>query len=641
MSSQSIKAGEAWWEITARDKATSVMNAIAERLKRIGKGTALAGGALSAIGTAVVAPIVAAGNAFSNYVDGLNDARVKTGLTVESLSSLAFVAEQQGTSLEGLQAGLRGMAKFTTAVASGSGGAIKVLGALGIAAGEFLAATPEQRFRMLADQLSRIEDPTLRAGVAMKVFGKSATDLLPTIALGSAGIAEMQQRADDLGLVVSQTDADKFGAFGDELAAIGRQVRMAWWQAGAALIETFGWVVPIIQRALATTIAFVKGNRPLVGVLLLAAGAAIAFGTALSVAGGLVWSAGVVMSSAASLVSVAWTVAAGVKAAVVAINAALASTVFAEGGAALFSAAATWVLNVAMGGLAGVLAVVDALLAALLSPLGLVILGIAAISVVAIAATIAFVQLTESGRRASESISAGFASMFAVVGQVFRGIWDALSAGEWGLAATIGFAAVSLAWAVMVAGMSDAWYGFVGFIGWALLGALQFVDGAIRTVLNGLIEAYNFAAAQMGWATVSTLASGSELLAQWQTDLDAWTGEKSKARWAEVDKQRQALNKATTEAADKRKAFEDRLRVDVPKMPGLEAPDLSKLMGAGKGQKAEGPGTLGTFNAAIAGMLNQSLPDHMATVADNTAQTNDLLEELIGKVEEGGLEWGN
>lgn len=641
MGTQSIKAGEAWWEITARDKATAVMNSIADRLKRIGKGTALAGGALSAIGTAVVAPILAAGNAFSNYVDGLNDARVKTGLTVESLSSLAFVAEQQGTSLEGLQAGLRGMAKFTTAVASGSGGAIKVLDALGIAAGQFLAATPEERFRMLADQLSRIEDPTLRAGVAMKVFGKSAGDLLPTIALGSKGIAEMQQRAADLGLVVSQADADKFGAFGDELAAIGRQVRMAWWQAGAALIDTFGWVVPIMQRAMATTIGFVKTNRPLISVLLLAAGATIAFGTALTIVGGLVWSAGVVMSSAASLVSVAWTIAAGVKAAVVAINTALASTLFAEGGAALFSAAATWVLNVAMGGLAGVLAVVDALLAALLSPLGLVVLGIAAISVVAIAATIAFFQLTEAGRRAAQLIAAGFGEMLSVVGQVFRGIWDALAAGEWGLAATIGFAAVSLAWAVMVAGMSDAWYGFVGFIGWALLGALQFVDGAIRTVLNGLIEAYNFAAAQMGWATVSTLASGSELLAQWQTDLDAWVGDKSKARWAEVSRQREALNKATTEAADKRQAMEDKMTLKIPSVPNLEPPDLSKLIGAGKGQKAEGPGTLGTFNASVAGMLNRSLPDHMSSIADNTAETNDLLSELIGKVEDGGLEWGN
>lgn len=639
MSTQSIKAGEAWWEVTARDKATAIMDRIAERLKAIGKGTAGTGAALAGVGSAVVAPILAAGKAFSDYVDGLNDASVKTGLTVDALSSLQFVAEQQGTSLEGLQAGLRGMAKFTTQVASGSKGAIKTLDALGIASRDFMAATPEERFRMLAQQIAQIQDPTLRAGMAMKVFGKSGAELLPMIALGSDGIAEMQKRAEELGLTVSQTDADKLGAFGDELSTIGRQVRMAWWQAGAALIETFGWVVPIVQRALAVVIDFAKTHRPLVGMLVGAAAAVVAFGTTLSIVGGVVWAAGMVMSSAASLASVAWTVAAGVKAAVIAVNTLLASTLFAEGVAATAASVGTWLLNVAMSGLAGVLVVVDALLAALLSPLGLVLLAIAAVVTVTAAATLAFFQLTDAGAATANAIAAGFAEMFAVVQQVFGGIWDALQAGEWGLAASIGFAAVSLAWAVMVAGMSDAWYGFVGFMGSALLSALQMVDGSIRAVLNGLITAYNWAAEQMGWATVSTLANGSELLAKWQTDLDKWTAGKSKERWAEVAKQREELNKATAEAAAKRKAREDAMAVKVPTLPDMEQPDLSALAGGGKAGKGEGGGTLGTFNAAIAGMLSSSVPDHLATIAENGEKTNDLLEQLNEKADEGGLVW--
>ena len=639
MSTQSIKAGEAWWEVTARDKATAIIDAIADKLKAIGKGVGVAGAAMSGAGAAVVGPILAAGKAFSDYVDGLNDASVKTGLSVSALSSLQFVAEQQGTSFEGLQAGLRGMAKFTTQVASGSKGAVKTLDALGIAARDFMAATPEQRFRMLAAQIARIEDPTLRAGVAMKVFGKSGAELLPMIALGSEGIAEMQKRAEELGLTVDQADADKLGSFGDELSAIGRQVKMAWWQAGAALVETFGWVVPIVQRALAVVIDFAKTHRPLVGMLVGAAAAVGAFGAALTVVGGVVWAAGVVMSSAATLVSVAWSVAAGIKTAVIALNTLLASTLFAEGIAATAASVGTWLLNVAMAGLAGVLVVVDALLAALLSPLGLVLLAIAAVVSVAVAATVAFFQLTETGQAAATAIAAGFAEMFAIVRQVFGGIWDALMAGEWGLAASIGFAAVSLAWAIMVAAMSDAWYGFVGFMGSALLTGLQFVDASIRAVLNGLVAAYNWAAEKMGWATVSTLASGSELLATWQADLDKWTAGKSKERWAEVAKQREALNKATAEAAEKRKAREAATNVKVPNMPAFESPDLSKLAGGDKNGKRDGGATLGTFNAAVAGMLNTSIPDHFEKIAENGERTNELLEELNDKADEGGLAW--
>lgn len=639
MAASSIKAGEAWWEITARDKATAVVNQIADRLKSIGKGATVVGAAMTGVGAAVLGPLLAAAKGFSDYADGLNDTRIQTGLSVETLSQLSYVAQQQGTSLEGLKKGLVGMAKFTTQVASGGKGAVKVLGALGMSSAEFLALSPEQRFRSLADQISKIQDPSLRAGVAMKVFGKAANDLMPTLALGSAGIADMQKKAEALGLTVSQADADAFGSFGDDLSAVGEQVKMAWWQAGAALIETFGGFVPFLQSALSSLIDFIKTNRPLVSIVLMGAAALTALGIAATTAGAIVWAAGAAIGGAATLMSTAWGIALAIKTAVVAVNTLLASTLFAEGIAATASAAATWVLNVAMGGLAGVLAVVDALVAALLSPLGLVALAFVAIAVVVTAAVLAFVQLTDAGQQMVASLSAAFGELLAVTGQVFGGIWDALMAGEWGLAASIGFAAVSLAWAVMVAGMSDAWYGFVGFIGSALLSGLQFVDGAIRAVLGGLIDAYNWAAEQMGWATVGSIAEGSQALASWQSDLDKWIGDKSKARWGDVKKQRDDLTKLTDEAATKRKAREDSLKVNIPDIPALDQPDLSKLAGGGKGGKAEGGGVLGTFNASIAGMLGASIPDHLSAIAENTGATNEKLDDLIDKAEAGGLAW--
>lgn len=681
MAASSIKAGEAWWEITARDKATAVVNQIADRLKSIGKGATVVGAAMTGVGAAVLGPLLAAAKGFSDYADGLNDTRIQTGLSVETLSQLSYVAQQQGTSLDGLKKGLVGMAKFTTQVASGGKGAVKVLDALGISSADFMAMSPEQRFRTLADQISKIQDPSLRAGVAMKVFGKAANDLMPTLALGSAGIAAMQKRAEALGLTVSQADADKLGSFGDDLSAVGEQVKMAWWQAGAALIETFGPFVPVIQSAMAALIDFVKTNRPLVSVVLLGAAALMSFGIAATTAGAIVWAAGAAIGGAATIMSTAWGVALGIKTAVIAVNTLLAATLwaesgattacaastglmsiawgvasaiktavvalatlltttlFAEGIAATASAAATWVLNVAMGGLAGVLAIVDALLAALLSPLGLVVLAFVAIAAVVTAAVVAFVQLTDAGQQMVASLSAAFGELLAVTGQVFGGIWDALMAGEWGLAASIGFAAVSLAWAVMVAGMSDAWYGFVGFIGSALLSGLQFVDGAIRAVLGGLIDAYNWAAEQMGWATVGSIAEGSQALASWQADLDKWVGDKSKARWGDVKKQRDDITKLTDEAATKRKAREDSLKVNIPDIPALDQPDLSKLAGGGKGGKGDGGGVLGTFNAAVAGMLGSSIPDHLGKIAENTEATNEKLDELIDKADEGGLAW--
>ncbi len=614
---QSIKAGEAWWAITARDQATAVMDRIAARLKSIGTSTMLAGGAISAAGGAVLAPMLAAAKSFSDYADNLGDATVKTGFTVEALSQLAFVAEQQGTSVEGLQKGLTGMAKFTVQLASGAKGAVKVLDALGISTKDFLAMTPEQRFRVLVEQLSRIEDPTLRAGVAMKVFGKSATDMLPMIALGSEGMDQMQRKAEALGLTVSKDMVDKFGSFSDELSAIGQQGKRIWWGFGAAMIEAITPFIPLIQSALRSVIEFVNANRPLIAMAAAAAAGLLLLGGAITTVGMVLWGLGAIVSAVSTMVSVGWTLMAA---------------------AANLGAIATTIWTAAMTAWGAVTAGVSALLGALLSPIGLVVLAIAAVVAVIGAAIVIFATCTEAGRSMVDSLVSGFWTLFATVKQVFGGIFDAIAAGDWGLAAQIGFAGISLAWVAMVAGLKIAWWGFVDFMGSTLLSVLQFHDQALRAFLNKLIDAYNWAAEKMGAATIGSIAGQTQALADMQTALDKFAGGKVLGATADVAKAKAELNSLAAKAAAARKAREDAFKTNTPAIPGFEAPDLSKLNG-GKNGKVDGGGVLGTFNAAVAGMFNQSLPDHLEKVAENTEKTNDLLQEIRDKQDEGGLAW--
>lgn len=613
-----IKAGAAWWEITARDQATAVMDKIAARLKSLGASTMLAGGAISAAGGAVLAPMLAAAKSFSDYTDALGDASVTTGFSVESLSQLAFVAEQQGTSLEGLQTGLTGMARFTTQIASGGKGAVKVLDSLGISSKEFLALSPEQRFRVLAEQISRIPDPTLRAGVAMKVFGRSASEMMPMLALGSEGMAAMQKKAESLGLTVSEETSAKFRDFGDELSAIGQQGKRIWWGFGAAMIEALTPFIPMMQAALRAVIDFVNANRPLIVVGIAAAAVLLMLGAAVTSFGAVLWAAGAVVSAVSTIVSVGWTLMAAA-----ANIGTIATTLW---------AGAMWLWN-------GAATVTAGLLAALLSPIGLVALAIAAVVAVIGAAIVIFATCTEAGRAMVDNLVSDFWALLATVKQVFGGIFDALMSGEWALAAQIGFAGISLAWVSMVAGLKSAWWGFVDFMGSTLLTVLQFHDQALRAFLNKLIDAYNWAAEKMGAATIGSIAGQTQALADMQAGLDKVAGKKQLAAAGDVIKARQELDKLTAKAADARKAREDAFKIKVPGMPDFGAPDLSKL-GAGGDAAGKGQvGTFGTFNAAIAGMIGQTLPDHMEKVAENTERTNELLEEVRDKMGEGGLAW--
>ena len=591
---KSIKAGEAWWAITARDEATAVMDNVAKRIKSIGAATMLAGGAMVGAGLAVITPMLAAAKSFSDYVDGLSDVSITTGLSVESLSQLNFVAEQQGASLEGLKTGLSAMAKFTVAVASGGKGAVKVLNALGMSQAEFLSLDPEQRFRVLAEQISRIQDPTLRAGVAMKVFGRGAGELMPMLAMGSEGIAAMQKKAEALGLTVSQDMAKQFGSFGDELSAIGQQGKRIWFGFGAAMIEALTPFIPLIQAALRATIDFVDKNRQLIVMVIAGAAAFVFFGAVLTGVGGAIFIVGQLITAAT------W---------------------------------AVWLFSVAC-------TAVGAVLAFITTPLGLVVVAVLAVIAVIAGAIAVFFTFTQAGQAMAARLSAQFGELFAVVKQTFGGIFDAIMAGDWGLAAEIGFAGIKVAWVIMVAALKDAWFGFVHFMSSILISGLTFVDGLIRSVLNGLIAAYNWAAEKMGLSTVKAVSEGTAALALLQSTLDAGLAGKKKESDLRIGVAKAELSALTAKAAAARKAREDSFKINVPNIPDFAAPDLSKLGGAGAG-KGEGGGTLGTFNAAVAGMFNQSLPDHMEKVAENTEKTNDLLEEIRDKQGDGGLAWEN
>ena len=79
---------------------------------------------------------------------------------------------------------------------------------MGLSVDSLTAMNPEEQFLAVADAISRIEDPSLRAGMAMAVFGKSGTELLPMIEDGRAGLERFRQEAAAVGRIMSTEDAE-------------------------------------------------------------------------------------------------------------------------------------------------------------------------------------------------------------------------------------------------------------------------------------------------------------------------------------------------------------------------------------------------------------------------------------------------
>ena len=179
-STQGIRAGRAFVEIFADDsKLVRGLKAAQAKLKNFGASVRAMGTKLMAAGAAVAAPLAGMSKTFSDMGDHIAKMAARTGISVESLSELAYAADLSGTSLEGLETGVRKMQKTLVNAAAGSSSAQDALKMLGLTIKDLDGMSPEQQFKKIADRISQIEDPTVRAAAAMEVFGRSGTELLP------------------------------------------------------------------------------------------------------------------------------------------------------------------------------------------------------------------------------------------------------------------------------------------------------------------------------------------------------------------------------------------------------------------------------------------------------------------------------
>lgn len=158
-------------------------------------------------------------NGYADATGAIGDTAERTGVSRERLQELGFAAKLTGSSSETLAGALQKMNLNVGAAAKGSKELTEIFSGLGIKLKNTdgsLKSTDEQ-FAMFVDRISKIQNPSLQAQAAVKIFGKSATELLPLIRGGSAGLREMSDEARRLGIVLSDDAVRDGEAFGDIL----------------------------------------------------------------------------------------------------------------------------------------------------------------------------------------------------------------------------------------------------------------------------------------------------------------------------------------------------------------------------------------------------------------------------------------
>jgi hypothetical protein len=640
--------GRRFVELYVKDnRLTKGLAAASQKLMAFGAGLTSLGTKLAGIGTALTTPFVLAAKSFADMGSELVDMSQRTGVSAEALSELGYAAEQSGADLETLEGGLRKMQKFVVGAAGGSKEARDALGKLGLSVADFKALAPEDQFKLIADRLAGIANPTQRAALAMEVFGKSGTKLLPLFADGAQGIEALQQKARDLGLTISNEDAAAAEEFGDTLDTLWKVIKRAAFVVGSALAPALKDLAEWLTRAAKYVIDWINQNRELIVTVFKVAAAVAAAGIALIGIG-----------------------------------------------------AAVSFIGSAIGGAVALISGIGTVLGVLLNPITLVI--------AALGGLVAYLLYTsEAGAKALDWLGERFGGLRDTALAAWEGISDALAAGDLGLAAKIAWLALKMEFQKGILWLEEKWIDFKNFFidtfYKAVYGLASFLNDAWAGIQVAWVETVAFlgntwtnfiSVLQKGWnrfsgffqkvwAKVKSVFTGGDADAEIaqineqvaaednainsrrdaaindreterqrrrkaieadRAGVEGELGRMQEAERAEREAKKQAALKETGDAlAEAKQEFDDALaeakrkreEADAAKSPDrMKKPDFPELDEVADTARAK-VDVQGTFNAmGVRGFGADSLNERTAKAAEQTAANT---KRLVQEAQNGGL----
>lgn len=192
----------------------------------------------------------------------IEDLSTKLGLGTEATQELSYAAQQSGVATDSLVTAFKGMSAVISDAERGSKTANAQLAELGLTLADIKGKSPDQVFELLANQITKIQDPLTRTNELVKFFGKSGADLAPLVLKGAAGIEALRQKARDLGIVLSDDTIKKAAEAADKINDIGA----AGQAAGVSMAAQFLPAIDALEK-LVTSQSFQKGLSDTAGAI--------------------------------------------------------------------------------------------------------------------------------------------------------------------------------------------------------------------------------------------------------------------------------------------------------------------------------------------------------------------------------------
>ncbi len=444
--SSSIRAGRAFVELFADDsKLVRGLRSAERKLRAFGSGIRTLGLKMMAIGAGLLTPLIGSAKAFSKMGDEVAKMAKRTGLSVETLSELKFVASQTGTEFSTLENGFRKMQRSIYDAGRGLSTAVDALEDLGLTYKDLEGLSPEEQFKLLAERIGKIKDPTKKAAIAMSLFGRTGTNLIPMFDQGAEGISALQEEARRLGLTMSSEDAKAAEDFTDALDKLWKVIKMTTFHIGAALAPTLEAMTSCITNIAVKINDWIQQNKAVIVTIAKVIFAVLVAGAALVMLGTAISGLGLAFGKLSLIITSV-------------------GTVFKMLGTAI---------------------------AFLVSPIGLVITAITALGAY-------LIYSTDIAGKAVDWLGQKFSILKDDAVSAYQGIADAMAAGDMALAAKILWLTLKMEWTRGVNLLEKAWLNFRNFFIRIGYDAFYGTMAAAQTVWHGL---------EVGWIETTAFFS--------------------------------------------------------------------------------------------------------------------------------------
>lgn len=282
---KAVEAGKAFVSLGLKPNMKKGLQSASKQMKAMGRSLAVGGAAIGAAGGAVLAPLLKATSDFAAMGDEIHKMSARTGVAKSTLSELAFAAEQSGGSVQDVEKAFFGLSRAMFDAGQGSKMPAEALSAIGLSFEELDGLNPEEQMNKVADGLAGIEDVSVRAAVAQKLFGRAGRQMLPMLSEGAAGMAALRQEARDLGRGMTGEDADAAAEYTDAMNRVASVYKGIKQQVGAALAPALADIATKFANMAKHVVTFVKENRGTIKMVAGVAAAVIGLGGAITAAG--------------------------------------------------------------------------------------------------------------------------------------------------------------------------------------------------------------------------------------------------------------------------------------------------------------------------------------------------------------------